>query len=105
MQSSDSSCLIFVFPLGLFWLFIVGNIANAVIKTLADSKFHNVDVWSEVLQDTMLDYLDTGKLHFASTTALALSKDGFKRFYANFNEYKPKIIIRYDFCNNKTKHV
>ncbi len=42
----------------------------------------------------MLDYIDSGKLESASTTALRLSKEGFKRLYDNFEQYKEKIILR-----------
>lgn len=72
----------------------MGNIANAVIGTLAQSHFTDVSVWTEVLQDTMLDWMDTGKLRYASTTSLSLSPEGFKRFYSNMNKYAPKVIIR-----------
>merc|ERR1711964_337616 len=40
----------------------IGNIANAVIGGLAESKFENLKVWTEVLQDTFLDLFDSGKL-------------------------------------------
>ena len=72
----------------------VGNIANAVIAGLTKGPYENVSVWTEVLQDTMLDFFDSGKLKFASTAALSLSKEGFERFYANMDEYKEKILIR-----------
>jgi acyl-CoA hydrolase len=47
--------------------------------------------WTEVLQDGMLDLLDSGKLKFVSTTGIALSDEGFKRFYENFDFYKEKV--------------
>ena len=48
----------------------------------------------QVIQDTMMDWIDTGKLHKASTAALALSKDAFQTFYKNFHFYADKIILR-----------
>ena len=34
----------------------VGNIANAIIGGLADGPFTDVEVWTEVIQDTFLDF-------------------------------------------------
>ncbi|HEY7746092.1 MAG TPA: acetyl-CoA hydrolase, partial [Desulfuromonadales bacterium] len=40
----------------------VGSIANAVIGGLAKGPFRNLSVYTEVLQDTMLDFFDGGNL-------------------------------------------
>jgi acyl-CoA hydrolase len=58
----------------------VGNIANAVISGLASSRFENVTMWTEVLQDTVLNWFDTGKLRFASTTAVSYILFAFNEF-------------------------
>src|SRR6266568_5956304 len=61
----------------------VGSIANAVIGGLAKGPFTNLTVYTEVLQDTMLDLFDSGKLDFASSCSLSLSETpGFPRFLA-----------------------
>ena len=39
----------------------VGSIANAVVGGLAKGPFYNLSVFTEVLQDTMLDLIDSGK--------------------------------------------
>jgi acetyl-CoA hydrolase len=72
----------------------VGNIANAVVGGLAQGPFSNVNVWTEVLQDTMLDFFDSGKLDFASSTSLSLSEPGFKRLYADWEKYTSRIVLR-----------
>lgn len=72
----------------------VGTIANAVLGGLVDGPFNNLQVWTEVMQDTTLDLFDSGKLQFASGASFALSNDGLKRFYANWPEYAKKIILR-----------
>jgi len=72
----------------------VGNIANAVVGGLVKGPFKNLSVYTEVLQDTMLDFFDSGKLDFASACSLSLSNEGFKRLYANFEEYSKKIVLR-----------
>ena len=72
----------------------VGNIANAVVGGLAKGPFTGVDVWTEVLQDTMLDFFDSGKLNFASATSLSLSEPGFKRLYDNWEKYTSRVVLR-----------
>ena len=72
----------------------IGNIANAVIGGLAESKFENLKVWTEVLQDTFLDLFDSGKLEFATATSIRFSPDGFKRFYDNWDQYHNKLLLR-----------
>lgn len=72
----------------------IGNIANAVVGGLADSKFENLKVWTEVIQDTFLDLFDSGKLDFATATSVRFSPDGFKRFYDNWENYHNKLLLR-----------
>eukprot|EP01112_Ceratiomyxa_fruticulosa_P019866 TRINITY_DN65_c0_g1_i1.p1 TRINITY_DN65_c0_g1~~TRINITY_DN65_c0_g1_i1.p1 ORF type:complete len:525 (-),score=134.67 TRINITY_DN65_c0_g1_i1:234-1808(-) len=72
----------------------IGNIANAVIGGLVNSPFENVTVWTEVIQDTFLDFFDNGKLKFASATSIRFSPDGFKRFYKNWDRYYDKFLLR-----------
>lgn len=71
-----------------------GNIANAVVCGLNAGPFHNLTVWTEVLQDSMLDLFDSGKLDFASCTSLLLTEDGFNRLYADWENYSKKFILR-----------
>ncbi|KAH8204521.1 hypothetical protein TruAng_001295 [Truncatella angustata] len=72
----------------------IGNIANAVIGGLADANFHNLKVWTEVIQDTFLDLFDSGKLEFATATSIRFSPEGFKRFYDNWELYYNKLLLR-----------
>jgi len=72
----------------------VGNIANAVMSGLAESRFEGLTAYTEVLQDGMLNLLDIGKLTVASTTALSLSPNATQRLYSNLDEYRSKIILR-----------
>ncbi|ORX62843.1 acetyl-CoA hydrolase [Hesseltinella vesiculosa] len=72
----------------------IGNIANAVIGGLAKSNFNNVSVYTEVLQDTFLDFFDSDKLRFASSTSIRFSPDGFDRFYENWEQYKGRLLLR-----------
>lgn len=72
----------------------VGNIANAVVGGLVKGPFSNLTVYTEVLQDTMLDFFDSGKLQFASATSLSFSAKGFQRFYDKWDEYTGRIVLR-----------
>jgi len=78
----------------------VGNIANAVIEELASGPYHRLQVWSEVLQDSFLDFFDSEKLLFASSAGLHFSPAGFERFYNNWTRYIDKIILRPQYVSN-----
>jgi succinyl-CoA:acetate CoA-transferase len=72
----------------------VGNVANAVFAGLQDSPFEALTAYTEVLQDGMLNLIATGKLVFASATALSLSHEALARFNASVEELRTKIILR-----------
>ena len=72
----------------------VGAVANAVLKSLVTSKFSDINVYSEVLQDTVVDLIDAGKLACASGTALTISPECAAGFFGNINKYKDYIILR-----------
>ena len=73
----------------------VGSIANAVVGGLANGPFYNLSVYTEVLQDGMLDLFDAGRLDCASACSLSLSeKEGFPRFTEKRDFYAPKIVLR-----------
>ncbi len=72
----------------------VGSVANAVLGGLLHSKFRHLTVYTEVLQDSVLDLFDAGIVDSASTTAITLSPERLPKFYENFDSYKEKIVIR-----------
>ncbi|KAK3949492.1 hypothetical protein QBC32DRAFT_35725 [Pseudoneurospora amorphoporcata] len=78
----------------------IGNIANAVIGGLENSNFKNLNVWTEVIQDTFLDLFDAGKLDFATATSIRFSPDGFERFYKNWDNYYDKLLLRSQSVSN-----
>eukprot|EP01029_Cantina_marsupialis_P020790 TRINITY_DN48_c3_g1_i1.p1 TRINITY_DN48_c3_g1~~TRINITY_DN48_c3_g1_i1.p1 ORF type:complete len:523 (-),score=118.76 TRINITY_DN48_c3_g1_i1:135-1703(-) len=78
----------------------VGNIANAVTGGLCHGEFEDLTVWTEVLQDTMLDFFDSGKLKYASSTSLSFSPEGFEKFYNNLEFYMPKTVLRPQHISN-----
>ncbi len=72
----------------------VGSVANAVISGFVDSDFENLQVYTEVIQDGMLDLADAGKLKFASGTSFSPSPDGLDRLYKNIGIYRKKMMLR-----------
>jgi succinyl-CoA:acetate CoA-transferase len=72
----------------------VGNIANAVLSGLVTGPFENMTSYTEVIQDGMLDLLDSGKLRIASATAFSLSPEAATRLNADMGRYRDKMILR-----------
>jgi succinyl-CoA:acetate CoA-transferase len=72
----------------------VGNIANAVLVGLNEGPFDQMISYTEVIQDGMLDMLDSGKLVAASATAFSVSPEGQVRFNKDIDRYRKQIILR-----------
>ncbi|MGE4410031.1 MAG: acetyl-CoA hydrolase/transferase family protein [Sphingobium sp.] len=72
----------------------VGNIANAVLSGLNDGPFHNMTAYTEVIQDGMLDLLDSGRLLMASATSFSLSPEAAERINTNMENYRGRMILR-----------
>ncbi|RLV85749.1 Acetyl-CoA hydrolase [Meyerozyma sp. JA9] len=78
----------------------IGNIANAVVEGLAGSQFKNLTVWTEVLQDSFLDFFASGSLDYATATSIRLTEAGFERFYENWDEFSKKLCLRSQVVSN-----
>lgn len=78
----------------------IGNIANAVVEGLASSNFKNLTVWTEVLQDSFLDFFESGSLDYATATSIRLTEAGFEKFYNNWDEYTKKLCLRSQVVSN-----
>ncbi|MGA8240657.1 MAG: succinate CoA transferase [Desulfobacterales bacterium] len=82
-------------PPGLPWQSGVGDVANAVLTGFMENGFFkDLELYSEVLQDSVLDLVDIGKVRAASGSALTLSKNARKRFFNELYRYKEKIVLR-----------
>ncbi len=82
-------------PASLPWQSGVGDVANAVLSGfLEDDFYHNIDIYSEVLQDSVLDLIDMGTVRVASGSAMTLSYKGRQRFFNELYRYKEKIVLR-----------
>ena len=78
----------------------VGSTANAVLAGLNQGPFEQLSAYTEVLQDGMLDMLRSGKLSFASATALSLSPTALAEFNANIDFYRQRIVLRPEEISN-----
>lgn len=72
----------------------VGSVANAVLKGLADGGFTDLEMYTEVMQDSALELIASGVIKNASATALSLSREKTLELYRNLGFYKQHIIIR-----------
>ena len=79
----------------------VGNVPNAVMAGLLDSKFENIQAYTEVIQDGMVELLDKGTMTVASATSFALSPEAAERMNDQAEDYAKKIVLRpQDVSNN-----
>ncbi|WP_409018400.1 acetyl-CoA hydrolase/transferase family protein [Brevundimonas vesicularis] len=72
----------------------VGNVANAVLAGLNEGPFERLSAYTEVLQDGMLDMLDSGKLTVASATAFSLSPEAAADLNSRMEQFRGRIILR-----------
>ncbi len=73
----------------------VGNVANAVLGAMGQSKeIPAFEVYTEVIQDAVIDLMKQGRVKFASGCSLTLSADALNEVYTNLPVYKEKIILR-----------
>jgi succinyl-CoA:acetate CoA-transferase len=78
----------------------VGNVANAVMAGLLHSEFEGMTSFTEVIQDGLLDLLDSGKLVGVSATSFGLSPQGVRRFLDDVGSYKGRILLRSEEISN-----
>ena len=73
----------------------VGNVANAVLYGLADAKeIPAFEMYTEVIQDAVLDLMKKGRCKFGSTCSLTISEHMEEEFMNNLDFYKDKICLR-----------
>ena len=72
----------------------VGNIANAVLHGLDQGSFEGLTSYTEVIQDGMIELINSGKLTVASATAFSLSPATVDRINDHMDDYRKSIILR-----------
>ncbi len=73
----------------------VGNVANAVLYGLADNKeLPSFMMYTEVIQDAVLELMKVGKCTFASTCSMTFSDDTEKTLFPDLEYFRDKILMR-----------
>ncbi len=72
----------------------VGTIANAVLMGLAQSKFENLTMYSEILQDSVFKLIKAGKITQASGCAFTPSPDVWQMYKEDPELYRKSIVLR-----------
>ena len=73
----------------------VGNVANAVLYGLAEAKeLPDFMMYTEVIQDAVLELMKRGKCTFASTCSMTFSDKTEEELFANMDFFHDKILMR-----------
>jgi len=73
----------------------VGNIANAVLKAMGSHRdIPTFEVYTEVIQDSVIGLMEQGMVKFASGCSLTLSRSALEKVYADLERYKKQILLR-----------
>ncbi|MEK6451111.1 MULTISPECIES: succinate CoA transferase [Myroides] len=72
----------------------IGKVANAVLTGFIDGPFKDLTMYSEVLQDSTFDLIDSGKMVFASGSSITVTEECYERLIKNFDQYKDKLVLR-----------
>lgn len=73
----------------------VGNVANAVLYDLAKStELPNFMMYTEVIQDAVLELMRSGKCTFASTCSMTFSDDTERSLFPDLSYFRDKILMR-----------
>jgi acetyl-CoA hydrolase len=73
----------------------VGDVANSVLGALGRlPEIPAFEMYTEVLQDSVVDLLESGRCRFASTCSLTLSPPAMRRIVEQLNLFRSKILMR-----------
>lgn len=72
----------------------IGTIANAVLHGFGEAAFEGLTMYSEVLQDSAIALLDSGKLAFASASSITVSQPVYQRLLDNMAHYRDRLVLR-----------
>lgn len=72
----------------------VGSVGNAVLSCLAKGGFHDLTMYTEVMQDAALKLIESGVISDVSACAVSLEAESRKHFYEHIDEFKYHIVLR-----------
>lgn len=73
----------------------VGNIANAVLGAMGENaEIPPFEMYSEVIQDSVIDLIRNNRIRFASGTSMTVSPEVLKEIYSNLDGYRSRLLLR-----------
>lgn len=73
----------------------VGNVANAVLFGLGDAKeIPPFEMYTEVMQDAVIELMKLGKCKFGSSCSLTLSDKTEAEVLSNLEFFRDKLVLR-----------
>lgn len=79
----------------------VGNVANAVLGAVGANKdIPAFNVYTEVIQDAVIELMKEGRVKFASGCSLTVSNEVLDEIYGNLSFFKDKILLRPEEISN-----
>ena len=73
----------------------VGNIANAVMASLGSNPdIPTFEMYTEVIQDSLITLLRNGKIRFASGCSLTITTPVLKELYKDLEFFRDKLVLR-----------
>lgn len=80
----------------------VGNVANAVLGAMGESEhIPAFEVYTEVIQDSVIALMEKGKVKFASGCSLSVSRNCIHNIYDHLDFFKDKLLLRpLEYSNN-----
>ena len=84
----------------------VGNVANAVLGTLGNNPLTpTFEVYTEVIQNAVIDLMKKGKVSFASGCSLSVSHAVLQDIYNHWEDFKDKLLLRPEEISNNPEVV
>lgn len=73
----------------------VGNIANAVLAALGhDKTIPAFEMYTEVIQNSVIDLIREGRVKFGSTCSLSVTNDCLDGIYRDMDFFRDKLVLR-----------
>ncbi|MCQ2051533.1 MAG: acetyl-CoA hydrolase/transferase family protein [Bacteroidaceae bacterium] len=73
----------------------VGNVANAVLGALGqDPSVPAFEMYTEVIQDSVIELMRQGHCKFGSTSSLSVSNETLQSIYQDMDFFKDKLVLR-----------
>jgi succinate CoA transferase len=73
----------------------VGDIANSVLGAMGRNPgIPPFEMYTEVLQDSVVDLIQSERVRFASSCSLTVTPPALRRVYADLEFFKPRVMLR-----------